>query len=73
MNLGDAYSEFLKTELGKDLLSRLDRLYTEQLDKATKADKETAWGLLSTAAGVELVRSELKRVKTIGQKGGGRK
>lgn len=70
--LARAYREFFKGALGQDLLARLDTIHTEQLQQATKTDKETAWGMLSRAAGVELVRAEIKRVQTLDRKGAGR-
>lgn len=70
--LARAYREFFKGALGQDLLTRLDTLHAHQLQEATKTDKETAWGMLSRAAGVELVRAEIKRVQALDRKGAGR-
>ena len=70
--LAGAYRTFFKSELGKDLVARIDAIYVKQLKSATKASKDGSWGLLNQAAGVELVRDEFKKVQLMDTKGGGR-
>jgi len=67
-----AYRELFKSPLGQDIMERIERIYSSQLDSATKSGKETAWGLLSRAAGIQLIKSEFIRVQSIDKKGGGR-
>lgn len=72
-DLSKAYREFFKGALGKDLLARIDALYAGQLQHATKTDKETAWGYLNKADGIDTVRLEIKRVQALDRKGVGRR
>lgn len=71
--LANAYREFFKGELGKDLLARIDIIYDRELKKATGMDKEASWAQVNRAAGIDSIRAEFKRVVSLDKIGGGRK
>jgi hypothetical protein len=70
--LGEAYRLHFKSNLGKDMLTRMDALYIGKLQDATKAGKDESWGLLREAAGIDLIRAEFKKMQTIDKRGAGR-
>jgi len=70
--LAEAYRQLFKSAIGKDIMERLNTLYQEQLDTATKSEKDLAWSLLSKAAGIDLIRSEFNRLQSIDRRGEGR-
>lgn len=63
--LAKATRDFLATPAGLILMNRLNTLYANRLSDATKTDKESAWGLLKNAQGIQDAIDEINRIKVM--------